>query len=212
MGAYLRTLRGFHVEAVQSTEDVLTDGQKVQFLGTSHLVVRLPDRLRASTKSDRRDRLYLYDGKQFTLYARRANMYAQIQAPPTLTALSDVLENQYGLEIPLVDLFKWGGPNSQEAAITSAMAIGPSEIGGVSCGHYAFRQPGLDWQIWIQLGEYPLPRRLVLTTLTDEARPQFEVTYNWNLAPSVSDDAFTFVPPAGASKVVLADNTDRGRN
>jgi hypothetical protein len=40
-----------------------------------------------------------------------------------------------------------------------------------TCEHYAFRQEGLDWQIWIQ-GDYPLPRKFVIRTLTDDARPQ----------------------------------------
>jgi hypothetical protein len=78
-------------------------------------------------------------------------------------------------------------------------------VGGVSCGHYAYRQEGLDWQVWIQLGDFPLPRRLVLTTMTDEARPQYTATYTWNLAPSFNDATFTFVPPPGAHKVVLAE-------
>ena len=109
------------------------------------------------------------------------------------------------MQLPLEDLFQWGGPQSKDTDIKSAMFIGPSNVDGVSCGHYAFRQEGLDWQVWIQLGDFPLPRRLVLTTMTDEARPQYVATYTWNLAPSFNDAAFTFVPPAGAGKIVLAE-------
>ena len=50
--------------------------------------------------------------------------------------------------------------------------LGLSDVGGITCEHYAFRQPGLDWQVWIQLGDHPLPKKLVLTTTTDDARPQ----------------------------------------
>ena len=39
---------------------------------------------------------------------------------------------------------------------------------------------------------------------TDEARPQFTAVYRWNLAPSFNDAAFTFVPPAGAGRVVMS--------
>jgi hypothetical protein len=85
------------------------------------------------------------------------------------------------------------------------MVIGPSQVGGVTCGHYAFRQDGLDWQVWIQMGEYPLPRKLVLTTLTDDARPQYVATFNWNLAPSFNDEAFSVVPPKGFGRVVFHD-------
>ena len=61
----------------------------------------------------------------------------------------------------------------------------------------------VDWQIWIQLGDYPLPRKLVITTKTDEARPQHTSVFTWDLAPSYNDAAFTFVPPAGALRVAL---------
>ena len=205
MGAYLRTLRAFQVDAVTSSEQVLANGQKVQTSGVTNLVARVPDRLRISVDTDRRSRLYVYDGKQFTVLARKVNYYATVPAPPTIGALADLIDQKYNVQLPLEDLFQWGGPQSKDADIKSAMFIGPSSVDGVSCGHYAFRQEGLDWQVWIQLGDFPLPRRVVLTTMTDEARPQYVATYTWNLAPSFNDAAFTFVPPAGAGKIVLAE-------
>ena len=44
----------------------------------------------------------------------------------------------------------------------------------------------------------------MITTKTDDARPQHPAVYTWNLAPSFNDAAFAFDPPAGAGKVVLA--------
>lgn len=206
MGAYLRSLKAMQVDAVTSTEEVLDDGQKVQFASVTNMIARMPDRFRMAVNSDRRSRMYVYDGKQFTVFARRANVYAQTPAPATVGQLADLLDGKYDMNLPLEDLFRWGGAQSKDADITSAMFIGPSEIGGVTCGHYAFRQAGLDWQVWIQLGEYPLPRKLVLTTMTDDARPQYTATLTWNLAPSFDDQAFTFVPPAGAGKVPFDSN------
>ena len=74
-----------------------------------------------------------------------------------------------------------------------------------TCEQYAFRQEGIDWQIWIQLGEFPLPRKLVIRTLTDDAKPQHSEVLTWNLAPSFSEDAFTFVPPAGVNRITIAE-------
>jgi hypothetical protein len=44
----------------------------------------------------------------------------------------------------------------------------------------------------------------VATTTTDEARPQFTAEYEWNLAPSFSDSAFTFAAPPDARRIVFA--------
>jgi len=204
MGAYLRTLKAFQVKAATTTEDVLDDGQKVQYAAITDLLARVPDRFRAEVTSDLQHRMYFYDGKSFTLFGQLVGYYATVPAPPTLSELADGLDEQYGIEIPLVDLFRWGGPKASVAEITSASDIGPSEVEGTTCEHFAFRQPGLDWQIWIQQGDYPLPRKLVLTTLTDEARPQHTAVYTWNLAPSFNDAAFVFDPPADARKIVFA--------
>jgi len=205
MGAYLRTLKALQVEVVTAEEVVLDNGLKVEFGGVTKMVARKPDRLRVSVSSDLRERQFFYDGKQLTLWAPRVQFYATVPAPPTIGELASALEDKYGMEFPLVDLFRWGTSSASIAAITAAVDIGPSTINDTTCEHYAFRQEGLDWQIWIQKGDYPLPRKLVLTTTTDEARPQFAATYTWNLAPSFNDAAFTFNPPADAHRIVLAD-------
>jgi hypothetical protein len=205
MGAYLRSLKSFQVKTETTTDDVLENGMKVTHSGVTDLLAQTPNRLRAEVSSDLQDRSYLYDGKTFTLYAKRVGYYASVPAPATLAELADRLEDKYDLEIPLVDLFRWGGPKASTSQITVATDVGPASVDGVTCEHYAFRQPGLDWQLWLQLGDYPLPRKLVLTTTSDEARPQHTSTYNWNLAPSFDDGAFSFDPPPGAQKIVFAE-------
>jgi hypothetical protein len=148
--------------------------------------------------------MFFYDGKNFTLYAPRPQFYATVPAPATIEKLADDLEEKYDIELPLVDLFRWGTPENDVSAITSAVDLGPSAINGVTCEQYGFRQDGLDWQLWIQLGQNPLPCRIVLTTLTDEARPQHTATYSWNLAPSFDDNTFVFRAPTGAKPIPIA--------
>ena len=132
----------------------------------------MPTGLRAEVANDRHERLYLYDGKSFTLFAKRLNYYATVPAPPTIGQLATKLDEDYGIGVPLSDLFRWGTPGWSTDAITGATDLGPSTVLGATCQHYAFRQDDIDWQIWIQKGDYPLPRKLVITTKTDEARPQ----------------------------------------
>lgn len=204
MGTYLRSLKAFQVTAVVTKDDVLDDGELIQFDTNVNLLARMPDRLRAEVTSSRQHRLYFYNGTNFTLYAQRVNYYATVPAPATVGKLADTLDDKYGIQLPLEDLFYWGGPQSKVSEIKGAIDVGPTEVGGVTCEQYAFRQPGLNWQIWIQQGEFPLPRKLVISTLTDDARPQYSSVLNWNLAPSFNDAAFTFDPPSDAQKIVFA--------
>jgi hypothetical protein len=215
MGAYLRSLKAFQVDSQVTNDDVLDDGEIITDNRTNTLLAVSPNLLRAELKSDEKDVFLFYDGKNFTVYGKLVNYYATVPAPATTAQLVDKVYNDYGIEIPLVDLFKWGTDNSAINKITSAFDAGPSTVQGITCEHYAFRQEGLDWQIWIQLGDYPLPRKFVIRTLTDDARPQHTSTLVWNLAPSYNEAAFTFDPPAGALRIPLkemnADGTKKNQ-
>ena len=74
--------------------------------------------------------------------------------------------------------------------------MGKSMVGGVRCDHLAFRNPVVDWQIWIADGDKPLPHKYVLTTKDDPAQPEYIVLMsNWN------DALFNFSAPKGAKKI-----------
>jgi hypothetical protein len=203
MGDYLRTLKAFQIRTETNRDEVLDDGQNVEFDGVVDMIAARPNRLRVEVTSDKQQRLYFYNGSDLSVWARRVNYYATVPAPPTIRELVDTLTTKYDIELPLADLFYWSDRTST-ADITSAMDLGDSQVGGVTCGHYAFRQDDADWQVWIQQGDYPLPRKLVIRTTTDEARPRFSAVMTWNLAPSFNDAAFTFVPPADAHKITMA--------
>jgi hypothetical protein len=207
MGRYLRSLQAFQVHGDVITETVLLDGQKVQLTKTADLVTQRPNRLRMTVDGDRENRVFLYDGTNFTLFAPRLKYYATMPAPPTIGELITQLEGRYDIDLPLVDLFRWGTPDSEENLITAADDIGPANCAGVTCEQYSFRQPGMDWQVWIQTGDFPLPLKVVLTTTTDDARPQYSVVYRWNLAPSFNNEAFVFDAPEDASKIAFVTAT-----
>jgi hypothetical protein len=215
MGAYLRSLKAFQVIADVTHDDVLEDGLIVQSNSKVDMIAAKPNRMRIEVTADDKHRLYLYDGKNFTVWGRILNYYATVPAPPTIRELFQKIDENYDVELPLIDLFKWGTDEDDINKIKTAIDVGPATVEGVTCEQYAFHQEGADWQVWIQLGEFPLPRRLVITTLTDDARPQHGDTFSWNLAPSYNDEAFVFDPPPDAKRVLLAgqqaDTTEKGK-
>lgn len=211
MGSYLRTLTSFEVKGLVTREEVLDDGQKVQITGRVSALAQRPNHLRVQLTSDRKQRLYIFDGSTFTLFAPRQNFYATFAGPKTIGELATLLEEKYAIDLPFVDLFRWGTPEAQGGAFKSARYLGPSEVDGVASQQYAFRQAGVDWQIWIQNGESPLPRKLVITTTTDDARPQYTAVYSWDLSPSIDNSAFTFTPPKDARKITIAEANAIGR-
>ena len=210
MGAYLRSLPVFQVDAETTDEGVLDDGEKIQYSGYATILVRAPDRLHAEVSDERNHWLLLYDGKDFTLSAgANPGYYATVAAPSSVTRLVDRLDSDYGFSGPLMRLFRWVTQGTDSAALRRALDLGPGELTGVTCEHYAMRQDDVDWQVWIQQGDYPLPRKLVITRRADEAKPQYTAIFNWNLAPAFDDFAFTFDPPPGAQRVMLRSGKNR---
>ena len=204
MGNYLRTIKVFRVRSKVTRDRVLDDGLLVQQDSKVDMLAQLPSQLWIDATSAAKDRMFFYDGKTFTIYAKRMRYYASVPAPDTARKLVEALDEKYDLELPLADLFFWGSDKADTADIVAAADAGPADVEGTTCQQYAFRQAGVDWQIWIKLGAYPLPMKMVITTTDDEARPQYSAVYDWDLAPSFNEAAFTFVPPEGAQKIVMA--------
>jgi hypothetical protein len=200
MGAFLRGLQAMEVQSETTTDDVLASGQKVEFNGTVDLKARRPNRLRIDVQSDRMNERLFYDGATFTVFQPTLGYYAAFQAPPTLSELVDVLEQRYGLDLPLADLFRLGA-DAQIAAIRGATLVGLSTVKGTVCSHYAFHQADIDWELWVQEGSQPLPRKLVITTTTDKSKPQYASVMTWNLSPSFDEQGFVFTPPAQAQRI-----------
>ena len=205
MGAFLRKQQSFSVRVRSQTDYVMNDGQKIKLGSQGDLRVQRPDHLRADVTSDRKDRQFFYDGKTFTLYGPALGFYSQVPAPATLNELADELTTRYGIQLPLVDLFRWGTADYDTSDITSAMVVGPANLNGVETQQYAFRQKGVDWQIWIEKGPKPVPRRLVVTTTDDKSRPEYSADLVWNLGVTHDAADFVFTPPKDAQKIVLND-------
>jgi hypothetical protein len=184
-------------------ERVLADGQKLQRSAAAKLDVLPPNRLHVVMSNALGKRELLYDGKTVTLYEPAQKYYSTVEFTGTIGALIDRMEAKYGVEIPLEDLFLFGTPEAKFDQFESAMNAGQAIIGGEVCDHYAFRQKGLDWQIWIATGSRPLPRKVVITSRTDDARPQSVSLISWNLKPTFTDAVFKFTPPKGSKKIEI---------
>ncbi len=203
VGAYLRAQKHFAVKANAVIDEVLLSGQKLQFASTVDYQFSSPDKLRASVRSDRKQRDYYFDGKTLTQVAPRNGYYASVPLPGTIGEAMIAVAQRYDVEIPLADLFLWGTPKGGLDDVTSALLVGPARIGGVDADHFALRQPGVDWQVWVERGARALPLKVVITTTDDPAQPQYAATLKWDLKASPPAAAFTYVPAKGAHRIEL---------
>jgi hypothetical protein len=203
MAAYLRTLNSFQVVTATERDEVDDFGQVLTFGGETTYKVKSPDAFVISVVEDRKARDYTYDGKSLTIFAPRMDFYAKVAAPPTIRQTLDAAATKYGVTVPLDDLFAWDRGDTDHSAITSAHVVGPARIAGQDTIQYAFRQPGIDWQIWIATGDKPLPLKVVIVASNDPDRPQFEADLKWDTAARFTADTFAFTPPADARLIAI---------
>jgi len=204
MADSLRALGNFELRVQSLTDEMLDASQTAQVGLEAQLKVRRPTGLRVDLRDDRGDRKSLYyNGKSVTVYGPKTGYYATVPAPDTVRGVIDALGERYGIDLPGADLFYWDSSSFTAGQFKSAVYLGEATIEGTPTHHFAFSQDGLDWQIWLQQGDKPLPRKLLLITTSLAARPQHAVLMRWNLAPRIAAGDFEFKPPAGAQRIAI---------
>jgi hypothetical protein len=212
MSGTMQEMEAFRFKAAHETDVVMNSGQKVQLGAESEVVVERPDHVRSERKGELADVTLYYDGDQVTLFGERSGFYATADAPPTIDETVDFLRDRLGMEVPAGDLLYSDFYQVMLEDAVSGEYVGRAMVRGVSTHHLAFRGQNVDWQIWVEDSPRALPRKYVITSKDMDQAPQFTVElYDWETMKDVPDDAFTFVPPAGAERISFLglDGNDR---
>jgi len=206
MGDFLGQAQSFSVNAEIWQDTALSSGQRVQAGRTVVLQVRRPDRFHAEMRSTRRNGGLFYDGKSITLLNRAQNFYGSIPAPASLDEALDMACDRFGFTMPLEDLVVSDPYRNVMQKVVSGYDIGPATVLGVPCEHLAFSFGAVDWQIWIEDGAKPVPRKIVFTYGDEEGSPEFTAIFSdWDFVTKLPDFLFSFEPPVGASKISVAE-------
>ena len=202
MGDYLGHAEFFSVSAEVWQDIQLSSGQRIQAGRTMELQVHRPNRLRAEVHSTRRNRELVYDGSSITLLNRAQNFYGTVHTSGSLDEAMDVASDRFGIAMPLEDFIRSDPHKDLLRRATSTADIGPVTVMGVPCEHLTFSEENIDWQVWIENGVRPVPRKFVITYKDEPDSPQCTAIFsNWDFTTKLPDFVFHFEPPAGASKI-----------
>lgn len=211
MSAFLAGQKTFTLEAEETFDAEFARAYRIQLTNVRTLTVQRPSRFAAVATGDTLHRASWYDGKSLTVLNRKRNVYASLEMPGTIDAVLDKLATDYELVLPLSDLL-YGDPYpTMMGGVLYGKYLGQHIAAGVLCHHLTFGQEGIEWQIWIDAGAQPLPRKLTIAYWEQSSVPQYTaVMRRWDLAPKVAPDQFSFRAPAGATKVELRDLVEAG--
>lgn len=199
MSDYLADLDAFSVNSDIDFEVIATNGQKLQFSSYASVLLSRSNGLHVRRQGPLADVDILFNGSQITVFGRRINAYVQQAFTGTVDESILAVETDTGIPFPGADLLFSNPYAVLMEGVTSSQYLGTGYIDGVEVHHLAFREDEVDWQIWVQTGDRPLPMKYVITTKWVTGAPQYETRLrDWNTSPPVSQDAFTFTAPAGA--------------
>jgi hypothetical protein len=183
-------------------DEVLESGTRLRYSGELQSALRRPDGLRTDFRGDLDSSSAWYDGHTFTLFDPATGLYATTQAPGQIDTLLVMVHDSLGFSLPLADLYFSTPCLGFTANLEKGSYRGVESVGEARAHRLDMSQQDIDWQIWIEEGDRPLPRKMTITYKRLPGSPQFTaVISDWDFSPMLSEDFFTFRPPDGSSRI-----------
>ncbi len=192
----------FSVNSQNVLEELHSSWHRVDYVMAANVTVKRPNKLRAVRIGDLMNQSFFYDGKSLTLSNPLEKVFASQPAPGTVEGMINLARETVGIVLPAADLVYRGAYPLLTKDLTLAVVVDKALIGGVRCDHLLFSHPGADFQVWVEEGTKPWPRRYVVTDTSSPARLSVTSFFSdWNESPAADDAQFAFVPPAGTQQI-----------
>ncbi len=202
MADYVSSQQNIEFTFDSDIEVITPQLEKIQFTNSGEAVLSRPNKLHAHRVGGYADVALYFDGKTASIYAKHNNSYAQFPAVGTVDQLIEALRAGHGVALPGADFLLSNAYDVLVADIMEAKHIGRGVIDGVECEHLAFRNFDTDWQFWVEVGDQPIPRKVVITSKTMNSAPQYTFRIkSWKTGVKPGKDAFTFTPPSDAKQL-----------
>ncbi len=202
MSDYVSSQKTIQLTFDSAIEVITPQLEKIQFTNSGEALLNRPNKLRAHRMGGHTDATLFFDGKTVSIFGKKVNGYAQFEAPGDVDKLIEALREGHGVALPGADLLLSDSYNVLIADVMEAKYIGRAIINNRECEHLAFRNFDTDWQLWVEAGEKPIPRKMVITSKTINNAPQYTLYIkSWKTDIKPAGDTFTFTPPAGAKEL-----------
>ncbi|MFW2366835.1 MAG: DUF2092 domain-containing protein, partial [Desulforhopalus sp.] len=202
MSSYLGSTEKFTVDTDIEFEIVTSDAEKLQLSSFAKITMVRPAKLHIQREGMDANVSLIYDGETLTFYGEKTATYGQLSGTGTIDDAFMIYQMETGMPEPGAGLLLANPYEALTPDTVSSSYIGVGYVNGIRCHHLAFRKDKVDWQIWVQAGEAPLPMKFIITSKFLVSGPQYVVRFrNWNTNPTIDDNIFTFMPPDGAKKV-----------
>jgi hypothetical protein len=183
-------------------EVITPELEKIQFTNSGDVLLSRPDKMRAHRVGGYSDAALYFDGQTARIFSKHLNGYAEFPAAGDLDQLIHALRAGHGVALPGADFLLSNAYEVLVQGVLEAKYMGRGVIDGMECEHLAFRNFDTDWQLWVQVGEEAIPRKVVITSKTINSAPQYTFRVKtWKTGVPPASDAFSFTPPPDARQL-----------
>jgi thiol-disulfide isomerase/thioredoxin len=187
-----------------------------EFTTKSVLALQKPDKLSSVLQSGMMGATVVSDGKTICTYLPMFGKYTvqDVKGPLSELVSHPALE---GPGFPILRTLASEKPYELlMEGVTNGLYIGMEDVSGVQCHRLRFGQDEMDWDVWIEAGDRPLPRKFVpdFSKMMEAVGGQMpggkpkdvkmdivETLDNWQVGTNLPASLFAFIPPAGSEKV-----------
>jgi hypothetical protein len=208
MSTYTASLRQLVIRGTAFSDARLDAGLMVSNSSEVELTIERPGSMRITSFDgvDKKD-IYFFQGT-LTVFSSDSSFYAQASIPKELEAAADFALEELGVDAPLMDLVYRDVSAQLLGSDDSIIYLADkSRVAGVNCHHIVIRGPEVDLQMWVEEGERPVPRKIVMTSKWESGSPRFTAHLAWDTAPQINTDVFKFTVPQGAIDIGFVSQT-----
>jgi hypothetical protein len=142
-----------------------------------------------------------------TVFNAERGFYAQAAIPEEIEAALEFALEELQVEAPLMDmLFQDASVHLIGSDEAIRYLTGKARIAGTDCHHIVIRGDEVDVQLWIEEGDRPLPRKIIITSKWEGGSPRFVTNLSWDTEPGFKQERFEFKAPEGSMNIGFAQN------
>ena len=202
MSAYIASLDRVVIKSVSLHDARLGSGLMVSNSTEVKVSIDRPGSLHISSFDGQQSKdLFFHDGT-LTVFNSGNKYYAQASIPKEIEAAIEFALEELEVEAPLMDLIYQDASayliSSQE---TILYLVDKARIAGTNCHHIAIRGPEIDVQLWVEEGDRPLPRKIMITSKWEGGSPRFTANLMWDTDPHFGQEIFEFRAPDGSTEI-----------
>lgn len=202
MSDYVGDLKSFTVDAYLIEEQIMADGFKMSVLQSGRVKVQRPEQFFISRKGMEQNQQFFYNGSHLVINNNHSGLYINVPVTGNVDDVLDAAADTFGIDMPGRDVVSTDAYTALMEPVEESSYLGAVEIDGAMCRQLVFRSDEVDWQLWVQEGDRPLPCRYTITSKWTYAAPQYTVTFsNWKLNVDIPSATFDFTAPDGAKSV-----------